>query len=248
MTTRHTVKQGEHLSSIAARYGFSDYQAIWSYPENAELRKQRKDPHVLAPGDVVVVPEPRRKTVTKPTGTAHKFKLTAPIIRLEMRLLDPWQKPIDNRYCDFRVELGPSAVGGDENRLTDDNGRVGVNISRTAFDAEFHVFGKEKPLPSPIPRPPMSHKFDLFVGGLDPVCTPAGMRARLNNLGYFAGLTDGREDREQLRWAIEEFQRDHFPPSFKPNGDLDDDNNRAKISQTRRKLVEVHGDKEPVTC
>ena len=74
------------------------------------------------------------------------------------------------------------------------------------------------------------------------------MRARLNKLGYFAGLTDGREDREQLRWAIEEFQHDHFPPTFKPNGDLDDPNNLAKISQTRKKLVEVHGDKEPVAC
>jgi peptidoglycan hydrolase-like protein with peptidoglycan-binding domain len=75
------------------------------------------------------------------------------------------------------------------------------------------------------------------------VTTNSGLRARLNNLGYFAGLTEGIEDKEQLRWAIEEFQFDH---GIKPqNGDFDDANNKT-IIPTRKKLVEAHGDKEPV--
>ena len=77
------------------------------------------------------------------------------------------------------------------------------------------------------------------------------MRGRLNNLGYFAGIGDGPEDREQLFWAIEEFQFDNKLTEAKrdgtklPNGDLDDASNTLK-GKTRVKLVEVHGDKEPL--
>ena len=74
---------------------------------------------------------------------------------------------------------------------------------------------------------------------MGPVDSNEGMRARLNNLGYFAGLAND-SDTEQLRWAIEEFQHDNkISP---PNGDVDDPNNRAKLRATKTKLGVIHGD------
>jgi hypothetical protein len=240
---RHTVKQGEHLSHIAALYGFSDYKAIWDYGENAELRKKRKDPHVLAPGDVVSVPAPRQKTVAKSAGALHRFRLAPTIMKLRLRLLDPFMRPIKDAPCWVRIDdtddagqpKAPIAVL----IVSDKDGRIEHPITRTTMEAEVEV----QPSGDTEPVKRERAKFDLFIGGLEPVTENNGLRARLNNLGYFAGLTEGIEDKEQLRWAIEEFQ---FDNGIKPqNGDLDDPNNK-KVKATLQKLVEVHGDKEPV--
>jgi hypothetical protein len=246
MSTRHIVKQGETLSSIAALHGFSDFKPIFSHPENAELRKKRKDPHILFPGDVVVIPDPRPKTVTKAAGTTNKFVAASTQLRLELRLLDPFSNALAGKSCAMRTDLltngKPSGSILTDSLKTDDKGRTGVNVAPTVSDAELKVFASE-PLPSPIPPPPAIEKYDLIVGGLDPVVERSGLRGRLNNLGYFAGLTDGLDDREQLFWAIEEFQ---FDNNIKPqNGDFDDPKNPT-IIPTRKKLVEVHGDKEPL--
>ena len=45
------------MSSIAALYGFADYQLIYGDGANAELRRLRPNPNVLYPGDRVFVPE-----------------------------------------------------------------------------------------------------------------------------------------------------------------------------------------------
>jgi len=41
MSINHTVKQGEYLSSIARRYGFSDYKVIWNDKNNAKLKEEQ---------------------------------------------------------------------------------------------------------------------------------------------------------------------------------------------------------------
>ena len=255
MSAKHVVKQGEHLTGIAVVHGFGDYRVLWNFPENAELKKKRKDPHILFAGDVVAIPQPRPKTVSKPAGAAHDFVLAATQLRVELRLLDPFSKPIANAPCQERTDdrgddgKPTGAVIGDT-LTTDKDGRTGFNIKSTAIDSELKVF-VSTPLPPPVPLPAVRDKFDLIIGGLDPVAERAGVRGRLNNLGYFAGIGDGPEDREQLFWAIEEFQFDNKLTEAKrdgtklPNGDLDDASNTLN-GKTRAKLVEVHGDKEPL--
>ena len=243
MPTRHTVKQGEHLSHIAALYGFSDYKAIWDFGDNAELRKKRKDPHVLAPGDVVTIPAPRQKTVTKPAGTRHRFRFATTIMQLRLRLRDPFDRPIKDAPCWVRIDdtddAGNPKPPVEVLIVTKQDGLIEHPITRTTMEAEVEV----QPSADNVEPKRERQKFDLFIGGLDPVTTNSGLRARLNNLGYFAGLTEGIEDKEQLRWAIEEFQ---FDNNIKPqNGDFDDASNKT-IIPTRKKLVEVHGDKEPL--
>ena len=244
---KHVVKQGETMASIAALNGFADFNTLFTHPDNAELRKKRKDPNILLPGDIVTIPAVRPKTVVKQAGAVHAFVLASKQLRLELRMLDPFDKPLAEKFCEVKVDL-PNPDGTPSGSLlgdrlkTDDKGRTGVNIAPSVVDAELKVFVRE-PLPSPVPLPPTIEKYDLIVGGLDPVIERSGLRGRLNNLGYFAGLGDGPEDREQLFWAIEEFQ---FDNDIKPqNGDFEDRSN-SKIVDTRRKLVEVHGDKEPL--
>lgn len=48
--TVHTVAEGEHISAIAAQYGFGSHIAVWNAPANTELRSLRTDPHQLVPG------------------------------------------------------------------------------------------------------------------------------------------------------------------------------------------------------
>ena len=48
------VAQGEHLEKLAFLHGF-DAREVWKDPKNDAIRALRKDPLVLAPGDIVYV-------------------------------------------------------------------------------------------------------------------------------------------------------------------------------------------------
>lgn len=55
MATEYKVKQGDCISSIAAKYGHVP-DAIWNDPANRQLKEEREDPNVLKPGDVSFIP------------------------------------------------------------------------------------------------------------------------------------------------------------------------------------------------
>src|SRR5688500_15644040 len=71
----HVVQQGECLARLAKYYGFKDWEPIYDAPENQQLWQDRKDPHVLFPGDEVEIPEPREKEISGSTDAKHKFKV-----------------------------------------------------------------------------------------------------------------------------------------------------------------------------
>ena len=35
----HLVEQGEFISKIALRYGFTDWRTVWNHPRNSGLRR-----------------------------------------------------------------------------------------------------------------------------------------------------------------------------------------------------------------
>jgi hypothetical protein len=92
--------------------------------------------------------------------------------------------------------------------LTAQKGALVVNSDQTPFENEF---------------------FALKIGHLDPVDTISGQRARLNNLGYFAGDSDDPSD-PAFESAAEEFQCDH---SLTVDGIVG--------PQTQAQLKKVHG-------
>jgi LysM domain len=91
--TSHTVEQGEHLSTIADRYGFVDYHIIWDYPANANLKKRRQNPNVLYPGDQLVIPDKQERKQSISTGKVHKFQFPTSKLRLIMIVRDVNGKP-----------------------------------------------------------------------------------------------------------------------------------------------------------
>jgi hypothetical protein len=71
MPTTHLVEEGECPSSIAKRFGFRIWRTIYDDPSNATLRRKRPDPNVLAPGDVVMIPDREPRQEPGATGARH---------------------------------------------------------------------------------------------------------------------------------------------------------------------------------
>jgi hypothetical protein len=207
----YTLKAGEHLPAVAARFGFASTDPIWNHPANRALREKRKTPEILMEGDVLTIPDKTQKWVVVATGATHSFVLHRATVELRLRLRDLAGRPIKSASCQLRVD-------GDERTLTTDgDGIVKTTISPGAQRAVL-VHGEQT--------------FDIDIGRLDPVEEESGWHARLINLGYLAGplREAGACDPAEVRAAVEEFQCDHQLPL---SGEMD--------GATRKKLVEAFG-------
>jgi hypothetical protein len=193
----HTVKQGEHISSIADQYGFGDWNKIWNDPNNSDLKKKRENPHILYPDDELFIPEKEEKKESVSNEKRHKFKLKRKPLKLRIILKDINDKPLANKKCTLYV-------GAQKFELTSkSNGLVEQKIYPTAEKANLVVHDNNGAAQMGLL---------IKIGHLDPIDTPSGQKARLNNLGYFAGLaeeeSDDDESKRRLLAAIEEFQCD----------------------------------------
>jgi hypothetical protein len=238
MPTTHDVVQGEYLALIALLHGFRDSRVIWDHPDNADLRSKRRNPNVLLPGDRLVIPDRTSGLVEAATGKVNPFVAGDDAPRLNVDFEDASAKPLANRD-------GPLTLGGKDaagafvrakalNTSTDGSGQLQQEFKGSfadraaATEADFQMLAQ--------PTAPAS-EFRLLIGDLDPVDEPSGQRARLDNLGYFAGYTE--HDRDQLEWATEEFQCDE---KLKDRGLFDD---RKKNLPTWNHLGKRHGDLLP---
>src|SRR5215831_17670112 len=93
----HTVRQGECLSSISERYGFK-WQTLWDDEHNSDLKRERHDPNVLYPDDVVYIPDKRLKEESGATDQRHHFKLTGVPAKLRIRLMADDEPRCHERY------------------------------------------------------------------------------------------------------------------------------------------------------
>ena len=221
MSKTHVVKQGEHLSSIARDNGFASFRTIFNDPGNADL-KAKRDPHVLFPGDKVVIPDRHLKIEQGATTQRHTFQIDLDPLFLRLRVLDLNGQAVAKAQCDIRVE---GAKDPDPGITTNAKGILTDPIKPTDHkaDALIHI---PPPKPSgpppgpddpPAPPPPDDTlDFDVKIGHLNPKIKLSGQQARLNNMGYFAGYT--LNDLDQLLWAAEEFECDNVqkPVSKRP--------------------------------
>ncbi len=171
MATEHTVKQGECLSSIAARYGLFP-ETIWEDPANRELRERRGNPSVLAPGDVVVIPDKRAREETVAPERRHRFRKKGVPEKLCVRLLNEEGEPLANEPYVLTLD------GEIRNGTTDGDGRVQETIPPDAREARLVLTNYDE-------------EYRLALGHLDPLDTERGVQARLNNLGFECGPVDG---------------------------------------------------------
>jgi hypothetical protein len=220
MAGYHTVKQGEHLSSIAAQYGFADWKKIWNSPENADLTQQRENPNVLYPGDELFIPDKETKDVSKPTDNQHKFEVPSVPLMLRIKLSKSYSQPIANTPCDLIVDVNTAKL------TSDGSGLIEQKISRTAANATLIVHDKitvqAKDVPVDITIP-------IQIGYLDPVDQTSGQVARLANLGYYRE-DPSAFDQDEFNSAVEEFQCEQ---SLTVDGICG--------PQTQAKLKSVHG-------
>lgn len=214
MPKPYQVKQGDTLLSIAEAFGFRTWEGIWNHESNARLRETRQDPQVLAPGDVVNIPEKKPKSVKVATLQKHTFK--AKVIKSVFRtaVVDETGKPLANKR--YSVTVGEKKKSG----TTDEKGMVELEVPPVAADGLLEVdlgdaSGKKL-------------RFNLKVGHLDPIEKTAGVKARLTNLGFLCGEVNDAAD-DALKTALRNFQIVH---KLAVTGEAD--------AETKRVLLQRH--------
>lgn len=206
----HLVEAGECVHSLAEAHGFK-WESLWNLPENEALKRARREPHLLHPGDRLFIPPLRLREEDGATEKRHRFKRHGVPMKLRLRVLDDG-KPLKNRP--FEVDFGNAVQRG----KSDVEGIFEVVIPKGAKAARLRVGeGVDR------------KTYELNLGELAPADGVSGVQARLNNLGYDAGTVDGRLG-HNTRDALRRFQLHH---KLKETGEPDAD--------TVRKLTELHG-------
>ena len=241
MPEDYVVRQGDCVSSIAHKKGHF-WQTIWDHPNNARLKSERKDPNILMEGDVVHIPDLRPKEVSGATDRRHKFVFKGVPAKLRLQLLqqetgepveagtqasndfsvveDPTQQPAAQRQDRPRANV-PFILDVD-GRLTrgktDGEGRLEVALPPDAREGILIV----------EPGTPRETVVRLALGTMDPITEIAGLRKRLNNLGFHCG--EANEMTPDLEAALRAFQEKY---GLQVTGQPD--------QATRDKLRQVHG-------
>lgn len=168
----HTVKAGECISSIASLHDHFG-ETLWNAPENAELKRQRKDPNVLMEGDRVFVPEHKPKQISKASDARYRFRRRGVPAKVKVQFLDEDGQPIANEG--YRLDLEGRLIKG----ATDGDGWFEEGIPPGAKEGKL-VFDNGK-------------EYTLRLGYLDPIDSTPGLHQRLQNLGYPCGQDEPNE-------------------------------------------------------
>ena len=216
----YVVRQGDHLMSIAARYG-CDAEEVWNHPDNRELREQRGDGSVLAPGDVIYLPEPQGVDLQLTARTTNRYRATVAMTHLRLRLSSGGVQTLANEP--YRVQGLAEPIEGE----SDGDGWVTLDVPAHTRELLLELPRREEAMV-------------VEVGNLDPVERDSGLRARLLHLGYLIPMElvheigsraqSGEERDAEITQALRDFQRAR---GLEETGEVDDD--------TRNALIEAHG-------
>lgn len=187
VSRQHTVTPGDCTASIAASAGLP-WQAVWDLPENKPLKELRKNPFTLLTGDVVTVPPPNVKQKICATDKKHKFVVKTAPIHIRLKILDENDKPFANQP--YKLQIDGTNFSGQ----TDANGSLKQEIPPASKEGWLLVGGTEK-----------WREYYLKLGHVPPIDTTQGAQARLYDLGYYDGETNG-EWNGQTRSALMVFQ------------------------------------------
>ncbi len=193
----HKVAAGETVSSIAASYGFTDWEAkVWNAAENAQLKEKRINPNTLLPGDEVFIPELEQKQEGRPVDAWHQFHVKRNKRFLRVKLQNADDTAIANRPYTIEPEPTFRGVFVQKNQTTSAEGMVEEEIPHTLTKATLVLpednlrvklqVGFLQPLPAsePVEGP------SLDVGGALSGAADA-LRGGLGSLGDIASGAGG---------------------------------------------------------
>jgi hypothetical protein len=181
---KRKIGKGETIVSIARENGLPP-DRIWDHPDNAELKKKRETPNILAEGDELVLPDRRLKEESRPTESRHKFKLKGQKVKLKLKFLKAGQPRKNERYV---LDIDGALTEGS----TDGDGKLEQMIPADAAGGRVMFDDGREAYP-------------LRIGHLDPQGEVSGVQQRLNNLGFRAGAEDGKPN-PQYHSALRRFQ------------------------------------------
>jgi len=212
---RHVVAQGECVSTIGHGHGLLP-DTLWSAPSNEALAALRADKNILNPGDVLMIPAPRRADVTVAAGRHYHARLEMAPTLARLRFMDAAGQPRVAVPYLLRT-VTPSA---EVERMGETSGD-GFVIEEIAADASAVTLT--------LGKPPEQLLYDLLVAELDPIDTVSGVQRRLQNLGYPCGNDALGTLGPYTQRALLDFQRAHqLPETLTPD------------AATREKLKEEH--------
>ncbi|WP_437738183.1 peptidoglycan-binding protein [Sorangium sp. So ce1335] len=202
----YVVRQGDYLSRLAYRFGF-DAEEVWNHPRNQALRERRASPEILAPGDVLYLPEEPSRGAALTPHAANRFRGAPPRIEVEIALAIE-----DEALAGARCVV--EGAGAPIEATADGDGVV-------RFEVPAHVGRVELVVPDRRVR------LSVLIGHLDPHDDDSGAMGRLANLGLLLpghGAETDDERRARLHAAVARFQEQQ---GIAVTGLLDDETRSA---------------------
>lgn len=210
MSVNYIAKQGDCLSSIAHKYGLLS-ETVWNDPHNRELKDRRNDSEILLPGDVIYVPDQVAGKESGSTGARHRFRRNGVPLVLRLRLLDLEGEPRSG--LSYTLDVDSEIIKGS----TDPDGQIEEFVCPSAKKAVLEIKDGD-----------IVEKFELQLGGLDPIDEDSGLIQRLTNLGY--NCSEETSVGEITTEALKAFQKAN---DLEASGSAND--------ATRDKLEQLHG-------
>jgi hypothetical protein len=213
----YEVKEGDWFAKIVKREGYGNvWRPIFNSGDNADFRKVCPDPNLLVPGEICNLPDDEGKEESKSTDKKWKFEKAPSKGQLHVVILRPNGTPLKSTPY-VLVFHGPGVEGQTVNKKTDGSGAVKCEITTDIEKATLTIEGQS---------------LELLIGHLEPVSTPKGVQARLQNLNYSIETIDGVEGPgTPAGAAIKAFQDSHTLKD--PEG--------VAANATQTKLKDIYG-------
>jgi hypothetical protein len=220
----HTVAQGECLSKIAHQYNLDGWKKLWEHPRNEPLRKKRKSPHVLLPGDAVALPGIDVYEIVRPTDATHRIKVknSTSTARAVVVFRDSEGEALSSEAYELRYEDGGTSHSK-QGQLSG-SGELREELPVTVQHVEVLL-------------PDLGQRYQLKLGHLDPTedgqgkFVASGVEGRLAALGYLHREAAATHI-EDSKAAVSAFQQ-RVMGRKEASGELD--------AETCRKLEETYG-------
>ena len=186
----HTVAAGEGLRSIAAEYGHLPETVAGA---NAKLLEQHP---VLQTSDVVKIPPLEAGQETVAAGRIYYVKVAGTRLPFRVRLLEQTGEPIAAAAVLLTIDCDDDVEREAVPARTDDDGFIEVWLPNETVQVTIDLGPVEE-----------SRTWIVPLHDYVPASDKAGLLARLDALGYYAGGPDDETD-ELLAEALAAFQED----------------------------------------